>query len=143
MNFYINEQGNTVFTAQYHRKKGSCCHSNCLHCPYGTTLKNIGLQLHQSHSAAKKLFDQLYVVSDRVTSDLLASAFGGKEPKEVFDPEIYKVFSLKEVPCGLLKIRDQKLISYKLLESFSQQGINEGHITSLVQDQYNKPDGQR
>lgn len=24
-----------VFTAAYHLKRGSCCHSECRHCPYG------------------------------------------------------------------------------------------------------------
>ena len=24
-----------VFTAAYHLKRGSCCHSGCRHCPYG------------------------------------------------------------------------------------------------------------
>jgi len=24
-----------VFTAQYHLRRGSCCHSGCRHCPYG------------------------------------------------------------------------------------------------------------
>jgi hypothetical protein len=23
-----------VFTEAYHRKRGSCCYSNCRHCPY-------------------------------------------------------------------------------------------------------------
>ena len=23
-----------VFTAQYHLRRGSCCHSGCRHCPY-------------------------------------------------------------------------------------------------------------
>jgi len=33
--FYINEQGYTVFTRTYHLKRGYCCRSGCLHCPYG------------------------------------------------------------------------------------------------------------
>jgi hypothetical protein len=31
--FYI-ENGNLVFTAAYHLKRGSCCGSGCRHCPY-------------------------------------------------------------------------------------------------------------
>jgi hypothetical protein len=26
---------NLVFTAAYHLKRGSCCSSGCMHCPYG------------------------------------------------------------------------------------------------------------
>jgi hypothetical protein len=32
--FYI-EDGNLVFTAAYHSKRGYCCGSGCRHCPYG------------------------------------------------------------------------------------------------------------
>jgi len=32
--FYLDENGNTVFTESYHRKRGYCCKSNCRHCPY-------------------------------------------------------------------------------------------------------------
>ncbi len=32
--FYMEGQ-NLVFTAAYHRKRGSCCQSGCRHCPYG------------------------------------------------------------------------------------------------------------
>lgn len=32
--FYFNEQGYMVFTAQYHLSKGKCCGNGCLHCPY-------------------------------------------------------------------------------------------------------------
>ncbi|RNI30120.1 hypothetical protein EFA69_11480 [Rufibacter immobilis] len=33
--YYFNEQGLMVFTEQYHRRRGYCCRSGCLHCPYG------------------------------------------------------------------------------------------------------------
>ncbi|MGV3641947.1 MAG: DUF5522 domain-containing protein [Adhaeribacter sp.] len=33
--FYYNEQGLLVFTAQYHLKRGYCCKNKCRHCPYG------------------------------------------------------------------------------------------------------------
>jgi hypothetical protein len=32
--FYF-DGANLVFTAAYHRKRGSCCSSGCRHCPYG------------------------------------------------------------------------------------------------------------
>lgn len=32
--FYLDENGNTVFTAAYHLKRGYCCENNCRHCPY-------------------------------------------------------------------------------------------------------------
>jgi hypothetical protein len=32
--FYLDEYGRTVFTADYHLKRGYCCSSGCRHCPY-------------------------------------------------------------------------------------------------------------
>jgi hypothetical protein len=33
--FYLNEEGFMVFTRAYHLKRGFCCKSGCLHCPWG------------------------------------------------------------------------------------------------------------
>lgn len=32
--YYINDKGLMVFTAQYHLDRGHCCGNGCLHCPY-------------------------------------------------------------------------------------------------------------
>lgn len=32
---YYVEAGRWVFTAAYHRARGSCCASGCRHCPWG------------------------------------------------------------------------------------------------------------
>lgn len=32
--YYILEDGRLVFTAAYHLKRGVCCGSACLHCPF-------------------------------------------------------------------------------------------------------------
>ncbi|MDO9181045.1 MAG: DUF5522 domain-containing protein [Bacteriovorax sp.] len=36
---YINSDGNLVFTEKYHLKRGYCCQSGCIHCPYGYSKK--------------------------------------------------------------------------------------------------------
>lgn len=33
--YYLSPEGYSVFTEQYHLKRGYCCQSNCRHCPYG------------------------------------------------------------------------------------------------------------
>lgn len=33
--YYLDEHGRVVFTAQYHLNRGYCCKSGCRHCPYG------------------------------------------------------------------------------------------------------------
>ncbi|MGL1885690.1 MAG: DUF5522 domain-containing protein [Reichenbachiella sp.] len=37
--FYFNESGLMVFTAQYHLNRGYCCNNGCKHCPYGNKTK--------------------------------------------------------------------------------------------------------
>lgn len=34
VDYYINEDGNFVFTKQYHLNRGYCCKNKCLHCPW-------------------------------------------------------------------------------------------------------------
>ena len=34
IDYYINIEGNLVFTEKYHLDRGHCCQSGCLHCPY-------------------------------------------------------------------------------------------------------------
>lgn len=34
IDYYINEDGNFVFTREYHLKRGYCCKNKCLHCPW-------------------------------------------------------------------------------------------------------------
>ena len=31
---FYREHGWVVYTAEYHLKRGHCCHSGCRHCPY-------------------------------------------------------------------------------------------------------------
>ena len=38
--FYYNEDGYRVFTAQYLLKRGYCCQNGCKHCPYGFDKKS-------------------------------------------------------------------------------------------------------
>jgi hypothetical protein len=35
IDYYINEDGNFVFTTWHHLKRGYCCRNGCKHCPYG------------------------------------------------------------------------------------------------------------
>ncbi|MBO9199876.1 MULTISPECIES: DUF5522 domain-containing protein [Niastella] len=34
VDFYYNEQGYMVLTAQYHLERGHCCGNGCRHCPF-------------------------------------------------------------------------------------------------------------
>jgi hypothetical protein len=34
VDYYIDENGNTVFTEAFLLNRGTCCNNNCKHCPY-------------------------------------------------------------------------------------------------------------
>jgi hypothetical protein len=34
IDYTLNTDGNMVFTKSYHLKRGSCCKSRCLNCPW-------------------------------------------------------------------------------------------------------------
>jgi hypothetical protein len=34
IDYYINDDGNFVFTKAYHLNRGYCCKNKCLHCPW-------------------------------------------------------------------------------------------------------------
>lgn len=34
IDYYINADGNFVFTEAYHLNRGYCCKNQCLHCPW-------------------------------------------------------------------------------------------------------------
>jgi hypothetical protein len=40
LDFYLDPKtGYKVFTADYHKKRGTCCESGCRHCPYQDIVK--------------------------------------------------------------------------------------------------------
>jgi hypothetical protein len=38
--YYIGKDGYIIFTEKYHSKRGYCCKSSCLHCPFGYDQKS-------------------------------------------------------------------------------------------------------
>jgi hypothetical protein len=58
--YYFNEDGNIVFTAQYLLKRGECCGSGCRHCP----------------------FDYINVANSEVRTSLIAKRNSSKEKSE-------------------------------------------------------------
>ena len=155
---YVNKNGDHVFTSEYHRKRGSCCKSKCLHCPFGTTIKAYGLSFEnvtdENEQVAQEILDHhkseaLEEVNpvDSFTSDLFQKAFGGskkvKEEKDVYtlSKDIYdqfKLILLKGSVCGLFKKKFVgTLESVKecfLLPEFSNQGLTKELIESFYSE---------
>lgn len=131
---YINDEGNLVFTSFHLRAKKSCCHSNCLHCPYGTTLKNLGVEILDVAEFNKQKIDELekeLFPSDSYSSALLMEAFGATKK---YDTNDLRVLSLKGVVCGLCYIKDKNLQKFALKKYFDDQGITESYLQSLLEN---------
>lgn len=113
---YTNHDGFLVFTSEYHRKRGHCCRSTCLHCPYGLTIKKFGIEF-SSYEDDPSLLLELEIGPD---------ALSGFLPQDIL------VFSLKGVRSGLLlkdKIRVKKIF---LKKEFQDQGISLELIESYL-----------
>ncbi len=136
---YTNEQGQTVFTSQYFRNRGTCCKSNCLHCPYGTTLKNLGVQFSKVEDieVAKEILKGKEEKTDNLTSSLLSSAFGSKPKKKAAviteeDKDKFLFVFLKEVLCGVAKTDGRSLSSLYLKDEFNDQGLSQDIVESYL-----------
>lgn len=135
---YIDEQGNNVFTAQYYRNRGTCCRSNCLHCPFGTTLKNCGLQFEavgqDEKALAQEVIDESRPSDSSLGSSLLASAFGGHQKKTTVNNdncEHFRFVYLKGKLCGVVEIRSSRVKNLFLKKRFNDQGITEDVVESF------------
>lgn len=132
---YKNSKGEDVFTAQYLKNRGTCCKTNCLHCPYGFTLKNTPLVFNDP-TLKDIVLAQKFINSaedNSLSGALLSSAFGGSSQSvkiTKFNISQYQFVILKEVTIGLLKkgkLQPEKLY---LLDNFKNQGIDLDFIKS-------------
>ena len=137
---YINDNGDTVYTSTYLANKGTCCKSNCLHCPYGSTLKNYSIELVEMSDKQIKLANEIIrdtrpVEQSELTSMLLAGAFGKKEQTRIHHvtKTNYSNFAfgtLKGVVCAVVEY------SNKLSESSSsKRSIKDIYLKREFQDQ--------
>lgn len=130
---YNTPEGYQVMTSEFLKKKGTCCKSTCLHCPYGHTIKIKPVQFHkysdETQNVIRSIFDEAYNKDD-VTSSLLGSAFGTKKKELVTDH--YFLLTLKGFECGVAEVVDGSLRSFYLTEHFRDQGINESYLMSLL-----------
>ena len=129
---YINKKGDTVFTAHFHRKRGYCCKSDCLHCPFGTTLANHGLTF-QDINRENEMVAQKILKSDEetFTGQLLMNAFGNSKKKVSLNSRNYddfKLVFLKKTLCGVLHKGRLKIRELYLLNEFKDQGISKDII---------------
>jgi biotin synthase-like enzyme len=86
---YENAEGNLVFTSHYLRARGTCCKSNCIHCPYGYTLKKLGMQFLDWSSDLEPMAQSFMNDSGKTDFDLAP-----------YSVENRKFIKIKDQICG-------------------------------------------
>ena len=136
---YTNDSGEDVYTSTYLLNRGTCCKTNCLHCPYGYTLKSFSIKIVPIEEKNIKYANEIISESKPVEiSDLalaiLAEGFGKKS--KVIAQHItlenfndYAFGQFKDAICGVIKF------SNKLSESKSGRGIKELYLKKEFQNQ--------
>ena len=112
---YISPEGYTVFSSAFHRKRGTCCKSSCLHCPYGFTLKKNGLAFRKVVEAEEE------IVKSLVGSDL---------NWRIHLPENIQWILIKDRVAGIM-IKNHIIVKEVfLLPQFQHQGLDKDLIES-------------
>lgn len=115
---YTNEEGNLVFTSTYLKNRGTCCKTACLHCPYGLTLKKLGLQFRQVEESEGEKLDQYL---DRAPSPIDLANFPAEHRQWVL---------IKDHICGVM-FKNHIVVKHLILgEYFKNQGIDKDLVES-------------
>ncbi len=109
---YETMEGYTVFTSEFLKKKGTCCRSACLHCPYGFTIKKHGFEFRNFQEGDESLLETMLVESHLEL-----------EWKKFENQNINFIF-LKKQLCGVL-FKNHIVIKHFILKPhFQNQGIS-------------------
>ncbi len=109
---YETMEGYTVFTSEFLKKKGTCCRSACLHCPYGFTIKKHGFEFRNFQEGDESLLETMLVESHLEL-----------EWKKFENQNINFIF-LKNQLCGVL-FKNHIVIKHFILKPhFQNQGIS-------------------
>ena len=116
---YENAEGFTVFTSVFLKKRGTCCKSACLHCPFGYTLKKCGLQFADWEES-------------RSSEALAILKEVGQESVDLssFLPDNVKFILIKDQVCGLLTKNHIVVKNIYLRPYFQDQGISKELVES-------------
>lgn len=106
---YQTVEGYTVFTSQYLKKKGTCCKSACLHCPFGFTVKKLGIQFKKAQEVDYSLVEEIIKESGQPLIDWKS-----------FLPDHVQFVLLKDQICGVF-LHNHLVIKQLYLKPFFQQ----------------------
>jgi len=110
---YENSEGFTVFTSQYHRNRGKCCNTQCLHCPFGFTVKKSGFTFKVLDEDDNDFIQELNERNNFLGEDYFQTSSENKV-----------IVLLKGVKCGFF-IKNHIQIKHLFLgEHFLEQGLS-------------------
>ena len=116
---YVTPEGFTVFTSQFLKNRGTCCKSACLHCPFGYTLKKLGLQFREAVSGDEEKISEIIKAS------------GSPEPDwKSFMPSNVQFLEIKGTVCGVMMKNHIVVKHVFLLPHFKNQGLDKDIIES-------------
>lgn len=113
---YLTPEGYTVFTSKYLKNKGTCCKSACLHCPYGYTVKKLGIQFSDISESQYEMVDDLAV---------------NVEWKS-FLPDNAKLILIKDVIAGVLLKNHIQIKHLFLRPHFQHQNLSKELIEAYL-----------
>jgi hypothetical protein len=88
---YSTPEGYTVFTSKFLKNRGTCCKSACLHCPFGFTLKKLGLQ-----------FKEVTESDSAQIESIMEESKASKVDWKPFYPDNIRFIVIKETICGVM-----------------------------------------
>lgn len=89
------------------KKRGHCCKSSCVHCPYGFTLKKFGLKFstYEEFTATRSIVEDHYKEGSHIAL-------------------------LKDYPVASFKVNHIIITDFILFEDFEGQGISKEVVES-------------
>ncbi len=113
---YLSPEGHTIFTSRFHRKRGTCCKSACVHCPFGYTIKKHGLEFR---------------AATQEDTPFLEKVGGGLDWKSYL-PDNVLLVTLKGQVCGFLVKNHIVVKGLVLLPEYTDQGISRELVESYL-----------
>ncbi len=118
---YQTPEGDTVFTSQFLKNKGTCCKSACLHCPYGFTLKKHGLTFQEITSEDFPQIEAMLQESGQSIVDWKS-----------FWPENIRFILIKSTICGFL-LKNHIVIKHLYLKPhFQNQDLSREMVEAYL-----------
>ena len=116
---YLNQDGLEVFTSSYLRNRKTCCQTACLHCPYGFTLKKMGLTFSE---VTPSEYSGLASIAAESGQNLI--------PLDNLEAKNIQWILIKDQKCGFFIKNHIQIKNLYLKKHFLNQGLSKEMIES-------------